>query len=191
MASVFKRTDVKDQSRWYYRYIDETGKPRVLAGFRDKKQTERLAFEREETARRIREGLIDPSEERLKEHRARPIGEHLAEFEAMLRGKKRVGTHVGNTLSSISLAIDTFGWERIGDINAADFEVVMVSSLVPGRRYRLEFYADVNDDGTYDDPPVDHAWRVPGPVQGELVASLPGLVRRFTHTTDFDALSSF
>lgn len=80
---------------------------------------------------------------------------------------------------------------RIGDIEEADFEVVMVNSLVPERRYRLEFYADVDDDGVYDDPPVDHSWREPGPIQGEIVASLPGIVRRFTHTTNFDPLSSF
>lgn len=122
MANVFKRTDIKDQRRWYYRYIDESGKVRVRAGFRDKKQTERLATEREETARRIREGLVDPAEERLKEYRARPIGEHVDEYRTMLTARKRTQTHVRNTLSDIQLAINTLGWQRISDINAAELE---------------------------------------------------------------------
>ena len=31
--------------------------------------------------------------------------------------------------------------------------------LLQGHNYAVDFYTDVNDNGTYDPPPTDHAWR--------------------------------
>jgi hypothetical protein len=51
--------------------------------------------------------------------------------------------------------------------------------LVDQRSYMLDFWADLNGNGTYDAPPVDHAWRImlAGTAQDSTIA--------FTHNTNF------
>jgi plastocyanin len=52
-------------------------------------------------------------------------------------------------------------------------------SLVPGESYMIDFYADHNGNGSYDAPPVDHAWRIEtGEAMGDLDVD-------FSHNTDF------
>jgi len=49
----------------------------------------------------------------------------------------------------------------------------------PGGNYMLDFYADLNDNGLYDAPPVDQAWRVlTGTTVGDLQVD-------FSHNQDF------
>ena len=124
MASVYKRPDVKS-SKWYFSYKDEHGKNRVRVIFTHKRATQRLATDLEKNAQRIREGLIDPAEERLKEHRARSISDHLEEFEQSRRTKKRTDKHIKSTTNRIESAIDALGWERIGDIDAGQLELYL------------------------------------------------------------------
>ncbi len=52
----------------------------------------------------------------------------------------------------------------------------MPGALPPGSNENLDFYSDLNDNGTYDAPPIDHAWRVAIPANG---------VVNFTHNTSF------
>jgi plastocyanin len=37
---------------------------------------------------------------------------------------------------------------------------VMVSGIEPGKSYHVDFWADFNNNGMYDAPPTDHAWRI-------------------------------
>ncbi|RMF32296.1 MAG: T9SS C-terminal target domain-containing protein [Bacteroidetes bacterium] len=39
--------------------------------------------------------------------------------------------------------------------------IVCVPGLQVGSSYNVDFYADLNQNGTYDAPPTDHAWRLP------------------------------
>ena len=48
-----------------------------------------------------------------------------------------------------------------------------------GGTYMLDFYADLNGNGLYDAPPVDHAWRL------QNVTTLGDLDREFVHNQDF------
>jgi hypothetical protein len=48
-----------------------------------------------------------------------------------------------------------------------------------GGTFMLDFYADLNGNGLYDAPPVDHAWRL------QNVTTLGDLDREFVHNTDF------
>ncbi len=82
---------------------------------------------------------------------------------------------------------------RVRDVNQTGREVgrfTMPAILVPdftvclpyldlGRTYFIDFYADLNGNGTYDAPPMDHAWR-------EMVAEAPGDESlAFSHNTNF------
>lgn len=54
-----------------------------------------------------------------------------------------------------------------------------LSGLEIDHSYHIDFYADHNGNGTYDAPPVDHAWRlVLDNVKGDTVVD-------FTHNTNF------
>ena len=57
--------------------------------------------------------------------------------------------------------------------------VISVPGILPGNNYRADFYADLNGNGTYDPPPIDHAWRV-------LFSDSTGNVaQNFSHNTIF------
>ena len=51
--------------------------------------------------------------------------------------------------------------------------------IVDGVDYTVDFYADLDGDGSYDAPPTDHAWRRTG------TATASGLSIDFAHGTDF------
>ncbi|HEY8432918.1 MAG TPA: hypothetical protein VIL20_31315 [Sandaracinaceae bacterium] len=64
------------------------------------------------------------------------------------------------------------------EIQAADFSLTIPGIIENGVEYRVDFWADLSDDGQYQAPPVDHAWRetVTGGASGATV--------HFTHHTD-------
>jgi len=90
--------------------------------------------------------------------------------------------HIGKLLE-ISLRDITMSYEEtyrtsIASISSASFAVEM-PALTPGHTYNIDFYADHNGNGTYDAPPMDHAWRMKSTmVEGDADLS-------FAHNTDF------
>ena len=66
----------------------------------------------------------------------------------------------------------------IEQIPAADFNISS-NSLMSGESYHINFYADFNQNGSYDIPPTDHAWQI----MLDNVAGDTTLL--FTHNTDF------
>jgi hypothetical protein len=56
---------------------------------------------------------------------------------------------------------------------------VRVPALHVGHSYRADFYADLNGNGYYDPPPVDHAWRV------FFDDNTGDVVQDFIHNTNF------
>ena len=68
---------------WYYRFTDADGKRRMRKGCTDKRATEEMLRAAETEAARVRSGVIDPRDLAYRDHEARPIREHLADY---LRG---------------------------------------------------------------------------------------------------------
>lgn len=66
----------------------------------------------------------------------------------------------------------------VAEIPAATFSLE-ISGLVIGESYHLDMFVDVNGNGSYDAPPVDHAWRIDLP-NVQTNGSLP-----FVHNTMF------
>jgi plastocyanin len=54
-----------------------------------------------------------------------------------------------------------------------------VPGIEPGHSYTLEMFADHNGNGSYDAPPVDHAWRI------EIADVISNEVLDFVHNTNF------
>ncbi|WP_372936221.1 T9SS type A sorting domain-containing protein [Mariniphaga sediminis] len=87
--------------------------------------------------------------------------------------------HVGQTLRL--WVIDKSSGAEIsysGVMATAEFSVE-VFGIENGKSYNIDFYADHNNNGTYDEPPVDHAWRL------ELNNVAGDAVLNFTHNTNF------
>lgn len=70
------------------------------------------------------------------------------------------------------------GRSRLERITNNDFSM-LITGLEAGRNYDVEFYADLNGNGNYDSPPVDHAWR------RSAATNLGDTEINFSHNTDF------
>jgi hypothetical protein len=70
MASVYKRKSDGKSATYFIGYTDAYGKRRTKKGFTDKRSTIELAAALERKAMLRREGLVDPTAERLAEERA-------------------------------------------------------------------------------------------------------------------------
>ncbi len=89
--------------------------------------------------------------------------------------------HIGQMLvlyvvnSEDGIVVDTV---TIDEITEADFSVHSYS-ITPGNTYNINFFADFNNNGLYDAPPVDHAW--------QLVLENPtgDTTLEFVHNTNF------
>ncbi|HLO59563.1 MAG TPA: T9SS type A sorting domain-containing protein [Bacteroidales bacterium] len=66
----------------------------------------------------------------------------------------------------------------IEPVDSSDFAVVF-DSVQGGKNYNIDFWADLDSSGTYNAPPVDHAWRI------ELMNLMGDTVVDFAHNTDF------
>lgn len=66
----------------------------------------------------------------------------------------------------------------VSAIPMASFELE-IANLMEGMSYRIDFYADFNENGRYDAPPDDHAWRL------EIVDMGKSESLTFGHTTQF------
>lgn len=73
----------------------------------------------------------------------------------------------------------TVGQYRLDVIPNHDFDIEIRDIIQSGAQYQIDFYADLNRNGTYDAPPIDHAWRVMATGMAE------GLDVSFTHNTAF------
>ena len=87
--------------------------------------------------------------------------------------------HVGQTLWLVAKdrdeSEDVLRMSRLIEESFA----VEIPGIIAGNDYRIEFFADHNGNGSYDDPPVDHAWRF------DLDEVSATEVLDFTHNTDF------
>ena len=64
-------------------------------------------------------------------------------------------------------------------IAAANFSLVIPGIIVDGHDYRVDFFADFSNNGSYDAPPTDHAWRVTD------TGTASGLTLDFSHNAAF------
>ena len=65
------------------------------------------------------------------------------------------------------------------DTVASEDFMLNVYGLEPGTAYNVDFWADFNENGMYDAPPADHAWRI------QLDSIVGDSTLMFTHNTDF------
>ncbi|MEE9461511.1 MAG: plastocyanin/azurin family copper-binding protein [Bacteroidales bacterium] len=68
--------------------------------------------------------------------------------------------------------------DRKSEIVLESFSVIL-SEIQTGKAYYVDFFSDHNNNGQYDAPPVDHAWRL------EIASASGNEVFDFIHNTNF------
>jgi hypothetical protein len=90
--------------------------------------------------------------------------------------------HISQLIEVRVIDIDfnrTVGVYRLDELEIVDFTATIPGIIEDGRDYQVDFYADFNDNGIYDAPPTDHAWRIQG------TGTSSGLTLHFDHNTNF------
>jgi integrase len=132
MASIYRRKRyetadgkrVKKQSKcWYVKYTDKDGIEQRVKGYVDKEATRQMAARLEKESALASEGVID----RYKEHRARPLSEHLEDFRQSLLAKGNTPKHVEMTVARAQAVIEGCGFNTWADISASKVETYLAS----------------------------------------------------------------
>ena len=125
MASIFKQKytvagnngkRIRKQSQcWYIDYKTAEGTRKRVKAFKDKQATAQLAAKLEKEAELAQAGIID----RFKEHRKRPLAEHLADFTASLINKVTTEKHACLVYNRAKAIIDNCKFLYIPDLSAS------------------------------------------------------------------------
>jgi len=125
MASIFRQkytekdssgeTICKQSRHWYIDYRAYGGIRKRIKGFKDKVATIQLAAKLEKEAELADSGIID----KYKEHRKRPLSEHLDDFKASLQNKGATEKHANLVFNRAKAVIDSCGFVYIGDVSAS------------------------------------------------------------------------
>lgn len=131
MAGIFKQqytttviqdgkpVKVKHKTQcWYIEYRDADDVLRRVKGFKDKTATRQLADQLEREAALAKIGIVD----KYKEHRKRPLTEHVQEFKESLANKSNTDKHAELVYSRARRIMDGCGFVTWQDIAASKIE---------------------------------------------------------------------
>jgi len=108
-----RKVRVKSKTFWG-RVPDANGKPKPVSLCDDEEAAEEMLSVLKKRAKRISRGDADPYED----HRLRPLGEHVEDFQAFLESKGNTAAHVALTVQRITAAFDGCGYKKLSDLNA-------------------------------------------------------------------------
>ncbi len=87
--------------------------------------------------------------------------------------------HIGQSLSlAVINSVSGIETDKVETIVEEEF-MVHAYGIEPGESYHIDFFADHNQNGSYDAPPADHAWRL------ELNNVTGDTTLNFEHNTNF------
>jgi integrase len=98
MASIFKPAG---KTKYTILFFDANGRRRKKVGTTDKVVTERIARDLENKVALRREGLVDPKAEAYRDHEARPLADHIADWQADLIAKGHTSKHAGQSADRV------------------------------------------------------------------------------------------
>jgi integrase len=101
---------------WYFRFSGPDGEKIERRGCPDRRETERMAHQAELEAIHVRARLIDAKALAFRDHEARPLSAHLAEYEPALIAKGGTRKHAKTTRTRAGRVLALFKADRISDI---------------------------------------------------------------------------
>ena len=125
MASIFKRkrkvklssgkTVVRQSQKYYTRLTDAAGIKRTIPLFRDKTASQQKAAQLQKEIELAKAGVVD----RYKEHRKRPLAEHLEDFGQSLLAKGGTAKNAKQVKSRVKRVFDDCKFTLWNDIQAS------------------------------------------------------------------------
>lgn len=124
MASIFRqqftveengKRKTRQSKHWYIDYKAPDGSRKRVKGFRDKIATNQLAAQLEKDSELAQAGIVD----RFKEHRRKPLMQHLDEFKASLLNKGTTDKQACLVYNRAKAIIENCGFDFISDISAS------------------------------------------------------------------------
>lgn len=117
-------------------------------------------------------------------HDAGPVDDDAGPTTAALRDVtldiSDADPHIGNRVElRVVDATDTLVARGVLEALPSGTYSFALPNSTPEGAHRLDFFADLSGNGTYDAPPADHAWR------NTVTASATGATVNFDHNTDF------
>jgi len=201
MASVFKRKynkivdgrKVRKQSKcWYVKYIDADGIEQRVRGYPDKEATKQMAARLEKEAALVQEGVVD----RYKEHRGRPLLEHLEEFRQALLDNGDTVEHARLATHRVRRALTGCRFALWADIQASRLQSYLASlrhgdNGISAQTYNYylqafkQFCRWMVADGRAAESPIEHLKNVNARVdrRRERRSLEPDELRRLLETT--------
>jgi integrase len=98
-------------------YRTPEGKLKRLKAYPDKLASDQLAAQVRRALARGEQGLVDP----YREHRARPLSEHVADWIADRRTAGKSAKYLSTAKSRLAILTDACGWERLADVETNSF----------------------------------------------------------------------
>ncbi|KKK84718.1 hypothetical protein LCGC14_2780520, partial [marine sediment metagenome] len=148
MASVFRQKytvagnngkRIRKQSKfWYIDYKTADGTRKRVKAFKDKQATAQLAAQLEKEAELAQAGIVD----KYKEHRKRPLAEHLEDFEQSLLAKGGTVKNAKQVKSRVKRVFDECKFTFWNDIQAS-----RVQHTISGLRKYVKTKAGLKDLG--------------------------------------------
>jgi integrase len=96
MASFRKRGRI-----WYYRFTDINGKRTELKGCTDRRETEAMAGDAEAEVSKLKSGYIDIKDKYARDHEARRLVGHVADWQADLVAQGHTAKHAEHTSNRV------------------------------------------------------------------------------------------
>ena len=172
MASVFKRkrkvklangkTVVRQSQKYYTRLTDAEGIKRTIPLFRDKTASQQRATQLQKEIEMARVGVVD----RFKEHRKRPLAEHLEDFHQALLAKGNTAKYAAQTIQRVKNVFVGCKFVYWNDISAStvqrciatlrDDDTICASTSNHYLQRIKQFAKWMVLDGRADQSPVEH-----------------------------------
>jgi integrase len=130
MATIFKP---KGRKKYVIQYFDEHGRRRKMTGATDKTVTQRIARDLENRVALRREGVIDARDDARRDHEARRLAEHLADWQADLLARGNTPKHAVLFSERARRVVNLAKAERLSDLAPARIQAALSALRNQGR----------------------------------------------------------
>jgi integrase len=143
MASLRKRGRT-----WYFRYVDTYGVRHECKGWPDLRETEAMVAAMEVEASKIKAGLIDPKALGYRNHEARPLAEHLAEWLRDMHARGKTRKHARQYLERAGRLAAMVGGAKLADLEQGrTAEALVCSARLVSRALESARLSDLTPEG--------------------------------------------
>ena len=154
---------VRQSSKWYVKYRDADGIVRCVPGFTDKLASQQLEAKLVKEAERANVGIVD----RYKEHRNKPLREHIEDFKTSLLTTGNTKKHALQTVQRVKAVIEGSKFVTWNDIQPSKVQNYAASlrdgkngASTATRNYYLkcikQFCKWMVQDGRASESPLEH-----------------------------------